>query len=222
MIILIGGEKGGTGKSTLAVNLSTLHASRKFDVLLVDADKQASTTKWAQMRLEAAKESSLVRVPSIQKQGKGIGVEVVDLASRYADIIIDTGGRDSIELRAAMAVADVAIIPFQPSQFDMWSAETVSELVEMAKGLNPKLRVMALLSKASTNPAVKEYMEAKDYLATFPNLPLMETVVKDRIGWRRCISEGRSLFEVGIPDQKAVEELFGVYRELFENKSDKM
>lgn len=215
MIILVGGEKGGTGKSTLSVNLATLHASRKGDVLLVDADKQASATKWSQVRMEIPG-NPLVRVPSIQKQGKGLAGEVKGLAERYRDIIIDTGGRDSVELRSAMVIADLALFPFQPSQFDMWSAETISELIEMSSGLNPNLRVLVCLTKASPNPVVKEYLDAQEYLAGFPNLPMTDTVIRDRISWRRCIPEGRAIFEMPDPDEKAVAELLALYRTIFD------
>ena len=220
MIVLIGGEKGGTGKSTLSVNLAALHASRKKDVLLLDADKQASATKWAQIRMEI-KGSPLVRVNSVQKQGKGLTGEVLGLAERYEDIVIDTGGRDSVELRAALVVSDLALFPFQPSQFDMWSAESISELVEMARGLNPNLRVLVCLTKASTNPVVREYLDAQEYLSGFPNLPMTDTIIRDRISWRRCIPEGRAIFEMPNTDEKAIVELVQLYRTVFESARDK-
>lgn len=215
MIVLIGGEKGGTGKSTLAVNLSTLHTYKKKDVLLVDSDKQASATRWTQERDEIM-DGRVVRVNSVQKQGKGLAGEIRHLSTKYQDILIDTGGRDSVELRAAMVVADIAIFPFQPSQFDMWSAETISEIITMAKELNPSLRVLACLTKASPNPVVKEYLDATEFLAEFPNLPMTETVIRDRIVWRRSISEGRAIFEMKDRDEKAEAELLQLYRTIFE------
>lgn len=215
MIVLIGGEKGGTGKSTLAVNLSTLHTYKKKDVLLVDSDKQASATRWTQERDEIT-DGKIVRVNSVQKQGKGLAGEIKHLATKYQDILIDTGGRDSVELRAAMVVADIAIFPFQPSQFDMWSAETISEIITMAKELNPTLRVVACLTKASPNPVVKEYVDAQEFLAEFSNLPMTETVIRDRIVWRRSISEGRAIFEMKDRDEKAEAELLQLYRTIFE------
>ena len=96
-IILIGGEKGGTGKTTLAVNLAARRALQGRDVLVIDTDIQASASYWAQTRDETA---VTPRVACIQKFGKGLQTEVRDLATRYQDLVIDAGGRDSVELRS--------------------------------------------------------------------------------------------------------------------------
>src|SRR5512143_948356 len=117
MITLIGGEKGGTGKTTLAVNLAALRTLQGRDVLLIDTDIQASASYWTQSRDEAEVQP---RVACIQKFGKGLQTEVQDLARRYQDIIIDAGGRDSVELRIGLVVAKRAFIPIQSSQFDIW------------------------------------------------------------------------------------------------------
>jgi chromosome partitioning protein len=109
MIVLIGGEKGGTGKTTLATNLAAKRALAGRDVLLVDADAQGSASYWAQSRDEAGPR----RVACVQKFGKGLKSEVLDLANRYQDI--DAGDRDSPELRAALVVAGRAYIPVQPT-----------------------------------------------------------------------------------------------------------
>ena len=99
MIILIGGEKGGTGKTTIATNLAAMRALAGRDVLLIDTDPQGSANYWVQSRDE---EKITPRVACIQKFGKGLPAEVKDLAHRYQDIIIDAGGRDSVELRSAL------------------------------------------------------------------------------------------------------------------------
>src|SRR6516165_3285835 len=102
MIVLVGGEKGGVGKTTLAVNLAAMRARAQHDVLLADADKQASANLWANIR-DQEKVDPPVRC--VQKRGKGLAADVRDLATRYEDIVIDAGGQDSIELRAAMTIA---------------------------------------------------------------------------------------------------------------------
>ncbi len=149
MIILIGGEKGGTGKTTLATNLAVLRTRDKEDVLLLDTDKQGSASMWTQMRGENNTEPP---VNCVQLFGKGLGNQVRDLAKRYEDIIIDAGGRDSVELRAAMVVADKVYIPFQPSQYDVWTLDHMQELVETARGFNPDLEAYGVISRASTIP----------------------------------------------------------------------
>jgi len=100
MIILIGGEKGGTGKTTIATNLAAMRALAGRDVLLIDTDPQGSANYWAQSRDEL---EITPRVSCVQKFGKGLPAEVKDLAKRYQDIIIDAGGRDSVELQIGRA-----------------------------------------------------------------------------------------------------------------------
>ena len=73
MVILIGGEKGGTGKTTIATNLAALRALAWHDVLLVDTDSQGSASYWASSRDEAGIKP---RVACIQKFGKGLQGEV--------------------------------------------------------------------------------------------------------------------------------------------------
>lgn len=66
--------------------------------------------------------------------------DIQDLAKRYQDIIIDAGGRDSVELRMSMVVANVMVVPVQAGQFDIWTLGRMSDLVEQAKSFNPNLR----------------------------------------------------------------------------------
>ena len=99
MILLCGGEKGGTGKSTIATNLAAMRLKESADVLLLDTDPQASSSYWSSIRDE---DESLKRVSCVQKFGKGLEKELYALSEKYDDLIIDAGGRDSAELRASM------------------------------------------------------------------------------------------------------------------------
>ena len=136
MVVLIGGEKGGTGKTTIATNLAALQALAGYNVLLVDTDSQGSASYWARSRDEAG---ITPRVACIQKFGKGMQGEIQNLAGRYHDVIIDAGGRDSVELRAVMIVAHKAFVPIQASQFDIWTLGRMNDLVVTAQGFNPDL-----------------------------------------------------------------------------------
>ena len=108
MILLVGGEKGGVGKSLIAVSLATMRALEGYDVLVIDADRQASATLWSNIRVA---DQILPTVACIEKTGEALGTSVKDLATRYDDIVIDAGGRDAVELRAALTVADVVLFP---------------------------------------------------------------------------------------------------------------
>lgn len=212
MIILVGGEKGGTGKTTLATNLAAMRALAGRDVLLIDTDPQGSANYWAQSRDD---EAVTPRVACVQKFGKGLPAEVKDLARRYQDIIIDAGGRDSVELRSALVVTQKAYIPIQPSQFDIWTLNQMEELVETAKGFNPDLQAKVIISRASTNPSVNESVETGKLLDDFANLNLSEVTIRDRIAYRKAAKDGLSVIELKPKDQKASDEMEALYSEVF-------
>lgn len=212
MIILIGSEKGGTGKTTIATNLAAMRVSAGSDLLMIDTDPQGSASAWAATRSE---EDELPRVSSIQKFGKAIAAEVKGLASKYDDLLIDTGGRNSIELRAAMTVADVLIIPIQASQFDVWTLGVMDKLVLDVSTFNPDLIVKVVLTRASTHYAVHETREAKEILEDdFENLALSNVIVYDRIAYRKAAKAGMSVLELKT-EEKASKEMNKLYQEVF-------
>lgn len=213
MIILIGGEKGGTGKTTIATNLAAMRALVGRDVLLIDTDPQGSANYWAQSRDD---ENVTPRVACVQKFGKGLPIEVKDLAHRYQDIIIDAGGRDSVELRSAMVVAYKTYIPIQPSQFDIWTLNRMDELIETAKGFNPDMQAKVIISRSSTNPSVHESDDTVKLLADFLNLDLADVIIRDRIAYRKAAKDGLAVTELKPKDPKAVEEMDALYKEVFD------
>jgi chromosome partitioning protein len=215
MIILIGGEKGGTGKTTIATNLAAMRALAGRDVLLIDTDPQGSANYWAQSRDE---ENITPRVACVQKFGKGLPAEVKDLAHRYQDIIIDAGGRDSVELRSALVVVEKAYIPIQPSQFDIWTLNQMDELVETAKAFNPGVQARVIISRSSTNPSVHESDDTGKLLDDFTNLDLADVTIRDRIAYRKAAKDGLAVTELKPKDSKAVEEMEALYREVFGNE----
>ena len=108
MILVIGSEKGGCGKSTLAINLAVMSSLEGIDTLLVDADIQGSCNEFSQRRDELGIEP---RIRVMMKQGRNLNRELSDLQNRYERIIVDTGGRDSPELRSSLLVAHAVLIP---------------------------------------------------------------------------------------------------------------
>lgn len=215
MIILIGGEKGGTGKTTLATNLAAMRACDGRDVLLIDTDPQGSANYWVQNRDE---EEVSPRVACVQKFGKGLPKEVNDLSQRYQDIVIDAGGRDSIELRSALVVVEKVYIPIQPSQFDIWTLNQMDELVETAKTFNPNIVAKVIISRSSTNPSVHESNETMKLLDDFPNLDLVKIAIRDRIAYRKAAKDGIAVCELKPKDPKANDEMNLLYKEVFFNE----
>lgn len=212
MIVLIGGEKGGTGKTTIVTNLAAIAVNLKRDVLLVDTDKQGSASAWASIRDDSDK---IHRIPSIQKFGDNIAKEIKSLNQKFSDIIIDAGGQNSQELRASMLVADKIYIPIQAAQFDVWTLGVMDKLVSQAKIMNEKLLAVVVINRASTNPSIGEVEEVRGVMAEFENLTLSNCIVRERIAFRKAARGGFSVTEIAKIDSKANQEILDLYEEVY-------
>ena len=211
-IVIVGGEKGGTGKTTIATNLAALRAINNNDTLLVDTDPQSSGSSWSYLR---DNNEIKPRISCIQKFGEGLTNELSDLKNRYTSIVVDAGGRDSIELRAAMVVADILIVPVQASQFDLWTLGTLEKLYKQVKVINTKLKVFVLLSRVPTNPSIKDIEEARELVNDFPDLKLLDAAISDRTVYRRAAAQGLSVVEYEPKNDKAVAEIQSLYSEIY-------
>ena len=193
MIVMIGGIKGGTGKSTIATNLAAYLANKGADVLLLDVDPQATAYKWAMRRRENYPNAP--KVNTAQASGRVFDV-IRDVSTRYEHIVIDSGGHASDAMKSAMLGAQKLFTPLRPSQADL---ETVGELVAMVadvRGLNGGLQAFSLVSMASTNPSVFEAREARESLREIPEIGLADSVIRERKIYRDAFFEGVGVVEM--------------------------
>lgn len=214
MITLIGSEKGGTGKTTISVNLAVLIAQNDDDVILIDTDKQPSASYFFQVRDD---NQIKPRVTCIQKFGKNLPRDVLDLSQRYGHVIIDAGGRDSAELRYSLGIADQIIIPLRPTQLDTWTLDQMDRLVLQARTLNPNLIASVVLNMVSTNIANTDVEETQNVIAEYNELNLFNVSIKERVAFQRSVREGYTVSEHSPRDRKAQNEIEDLYKEAFEN-----
>lgn len=214
MIVLIGAEKGGVGKSTLASNLAVYLCQQKVDVVLVDTDGQATSARFVERRDEAG---ILPAVPCVQRTGD-VSATLRDLAKRYQVIVADAGGRDSREMRSAMAVANLLLVPTRASQADLETLPKVNELVSLARGLNPALKAFAVLSMAPSNPVIREVEEARELITQFDQFELAGTVIRDRKVYRDALLGGHGVVE--LENSQARAEIQLLAQEFFDFESD--
>jgi chromosome partitioning protein len=207
MIILIGSEKGGVRKSTLSMNLATLLAHLNKDVVLVDADRQGTSSIWAQDRLSTNKP-----VIDCIRLFDNISKTLTSLNARYEYVVVDCQGRDSKELRSGLTVANLAIFPFRPSQIDLYTLPNMVEMLTDAQMINPALIGHAIITMSPTNPQINELQGAIDYFKNYPQIKLLNSVICDRKVYRDASSCGLSVIEMD--NDKATLEINNLWSEL--------
>jgi chromosome partitioning protein len=192
MIILIAGQKGGCGKSTIATNIAAALASDGSDVMLVDADRQITSSTWWSERKRS--HPTLPKIQCVQKYDE-IDSTLEDLADRYGYVVVDAAGHDSYEMRSALVVSDIVLSPFCPSQADLDTLTTMSMLVKKAKKLNPKMQAYSLINRAPTNPKVRDTQLAVEVMLEYPELTLLDAIIRDRGVYRDALGEGLGVIE---------------------------
>ncbi|MBX7491208.1 AAA family ATPase [Helicobacter turcicus] len=211
MIISIVNEKGGSGKSTLAINLATKFHCDGNDIILVDADPQRSIEHFLNFR----DENLDLPFNSVSKLGETLAKEIKNLQEKYKIIIIDTGGRDSKEMRQALIVSDIVIVPIIPSGLDISVFEKMVGIIAEAKIINENLIPLIIISKASPNPFLekkindlKEYLNNKD----IEDFVVSKNILFEREAFKNAIFEGKGIVE--IENSKAKDDFLKFFVEL--------
>ena len=203
MILTIGGIKGGTGKTTISVNLAVELAIRNKDVLLVDADDQGTATDFAALRNQQGE--NIESYTSIQLSGKSVREQVVKLKDKFDYIVIDTGGRDTTSQRAALSISDVLLVPLAPRSFDVWTLDLISALIEEVSAINPSLNAFAFLNRADVRG--NENTIAQNIIAEKENIDVLPIFICNRKAFSDACAEGKAVSEHSKKDLKAVLEI---------------
>jgi chromosome partitioning protein len=214
MILVAGGTKGGSGKTTIATTLAIMRAAVGRDILLIDADDQETASDFTVLRNE--------RLPggagytSIKLTGSAVRTETQRLVSKYDDVIVDTGGRDTASQRAALTVAEVLLVPCLPRSFDIWTLEKVAQLVRDIRSVNPALQAYTFLNRA--DPAGPDNDEAAEVLREAAELAFLATPIGARKAFGKAAAQGLAVTELKPPDEKAIQEMQALCGAVFQHK----
>ncbi|WP_346924460.1 AAA family ATPase [Rothia sp. (in: high G+C Gram-positive bacteria)] len=202
MILLIGNHKGGVGKSTLTVNLATTFQQQGKNVTIVEADPSIRTaSRWADDRDELGHGS----IMTLRKEGR-LGATLSELNDSYDVVLVDTAGKDSKELRSAMVVADLMLIPARPAQADLDATVDLMQMIDEAQDMNPSLIPLIVISQASTHSMSSDAQEAKGYLEqAAPSANLVDVVIHHRKAYQVALAAGKAVTEGA--DSKAKAEI---------------
>lgn len=188
MIISLLNQKGGVGKTTLAVHIATALAQRGNRVLMVDADSQGSALDWGASR--ASDQEPLFPIISLPKAT--IHREVPEIASDYAFVVIDGPPRVYEVARSAIMVSDLVLIPVQPSPYDVWAAKEIVDLVREAVVYKENLKSAFVINRRIVNTAIGRDVAAA--LATYP-LPMLKSQICQRVSFAESAAHGGTVLE---------------------------
>ncbi|ATC96797.1 AAA family ATPase [Pseudoalteromonas tunicata] len=210
MIILVGGEKGGSGKSCLAQNIAVYLAKHKQStVLMVDCDPQRTSSDWIQARSANPK---LPMINCVQLYGK-IRNDLISLENHYDYLVIDCGGQDNLALRAAMSVADHVLIPLRPKRRDLKTVPHMEDILSTCKMVNPKMNASFVMTQCPSLPnQSSRIIEAKEVCDSF-GINVLNAITYSRNIYDDSEENGESVIEID-PSGKAAEEIIAIAEEM--------
>ncbi len=216
MIFTVGGIKGGSGKSTIATNLTVWLAKRGHDVLLVDADEQETATKFTKWRERLTEGNSGYTATILT--GDAVRQQVLKFKPKFDHIIIDTGGRDTTSQRAALFVSDVYLVPFNPRSFDLWTIADVENLVKEVRALKPdELHAFSILNRA--DPKGSDNKDSAELLSESVVIEYLAPAIVSRKSFANTASNGLGVIEGNPADEKAIAEIDALFSKVMDRIS---
>lgn len=187
-IIGLTNQKGGVGKTTIAVNLAYELSQRNLVVLLVDADPQASALDWAAAREQHTPFAVVgMAKPLLHK-------EIPKIADNFDCIIIDGPPRVTDITRSMTMVCDALIIPVQPSPYDVWAAHDTVELINEAQIVRPDLQAFFINNRVIKNTVISKDVQAA--LQDYEAIPTLDTILYNRVAYSVSVQEGAAVGEL--------------------------
>ena len=193
-------QKGGTGKTTLAISLATMATNSKKSVAIVDLDPQVSACKWSDLRqkeIPTVIDSQPARLQAVVDRAKN---EKLDL------LCIDTASRTEQASLEAVRLSDLIIVPMQASVVDLRTIEATFDLIKLGHGKQSLIVLNRIKHFGARHSEVITWLEKQ-------KLPICKITVGDRIGYQDAFAQGLGICEFE-PHSKATIEIRQIYKHI--------
>lgn len=215
MIITVGAEKGGVGKTRLSTHIAALAACEGVDVVLLDTDPQGSSTGWARIRGDEKVEPqvNVVVLPAASPARA-----LADLAGRYDLVVVDIGAQNYKTFLESAAISDMVLVPCGPDQSEVESTLKVFDALKEIDYKHPKGRIPAhlVLTRVSTSANARATQELREYFHSEGVPSIFDAVIAQRAAWLTAGKAGRAVHELKGKERsdKAAAEVQAVYDEI--------
>ena len=203
-VIALVGNKGGAGKTTLAVNLAA-GLVRHDSVAVIDADPQGSALQWRAIAGDASAPPVAAAEADLQRQA-------FKLLQDYRWVVIDCPPSvHAPQTGEVLGFGDLALIPVQPSPMDLWANVHIEKSIDDARKVNPSLRILLVINQLETRTTLSRLVRSALSEIAFP---VADTAVRRRAIYRASALQGKSVFEMGRRGADAAAEIDQLIQEV--------